>query len=102
MEVLFLSPKLKRWIADLDPSAYSKVLRMIRLLEYWGSELGYPYSKSLGRGLFELRIYGDQPVRIFYVFHQNRAVLLHGCIKKTDRLSRHEIETAWQRKKQLD
>jgi hypothetical protein len=102
MEVIFQNPKLKRWIALLEHSTSVKVVRMIALLEEWGSELGLPYSKSLGRGLFELRIYGDQPVRIFYAFHQNRAVLLHGCIKRSNRFGRYEMETAWQRKNQLD
>ncbi len=94
MEVIFLNVKLKRWIADLEPSAYAKALRMIGLLEQWGPELGLPYSKSLGRGLFELRIYGNQPVRVFYAFHRNRAILLHGCIKKSHRFSQRELEQA--------
>ena len=101
MEVIFQNPKLKRWIALLEHSTSVKVVRMIALLEEWGSELGLPYSKSLGRGLFELRIYGDQPVRIFYVFHRNQAILLHACIKKSHRFSKYEMETARKRMKGL-
>jgi len=39
-----------------------------------------PHSKSLGKGLFELR---GRQVRIFYAFRRDhRAVLLDGMVKK--------------------
>ncbi|MEI7512044.1 MAG: type II toxin-antitoxin system RelE/ParE family toxin [Candidatus Uhrbacteria bacterium] len=102
MKVSFLHTKLESWINELEPAAHAKVVRMIELLKEKGHEIGLPYSKSLRRGLFELRIHGDQPIRIFYTFHRNQAVLLHGCIKKSHRLEKHELERAWQLMRQLD
>ncbi|MBI3627133.1 MAG: type II toxin-antitoxin system RelE/ParE family toxin [Candidatus Sungbacteria bacterium] len=41
--------------------------------------------------LFELRIHGKQEVRIFYTFHRDEAVLLHGFVKKSKRIPKLEV-----------
>lgn len=102
MEVILLNTKLKRWIARFEQRTIAKIEHVIEQLEQYGPELGLPQSKSLGHRLFELRIYGDQPVRIFYAFHHGQAVLLHGCVKKSYRLERRELDVAWRLLKQLD
>lgn len=82
------------FIIRLEKPTGTKVGRHIDLLEQFGNQLRMPYSKSLGNHLFELRIKGQQEVRIFYTFHENKAVLLHGFIKKTQKTPAREIETA--------
>jgi len=56
-----------------------------------------PYSKQILRKLYELRIRGQQEVRIFYCFHQGQAVILHSFIKKTQKTPRKEIKIALNR-----
>lgn len=53
-----------------------------------------PYSKQILTNLFELRIRGQQETRIFYCFHQSRAVVVHIFIKKSQKTPKKEIETA--------
>ncbi len=89
------------FITQLEKPIGTKVARHIDLLKQFGSELRMPYSKSLGNHLFELRIRGQQEVRIFYTFYENRAVLLHGFIKKTQKTPAREIETAMAKVKTL-
>lgn len=72
----------------------AKVFRTIGLLEKYGYELRLPYSRSLGQGLFELRIRGQQEVRIFYAYRKNAAVLIDGFIKKQRKISSRKINKA--------
>ena len=46
-----------------------------------------PDSKSLGKGLFELRTQGRIKVRMLYMFHNNKAYLIHGFVKKAWKIS---------------
>jgi phage-related protein len=72
----------------------SKVQNIIQMLETLNHELRMPYSKSLGKGLFELRITGPRHIRIIYTFHNNQILLLNIFMKKTWAIPRHEIEYA--------
>jgi phage-related protein len=53
-----------------------------------------PHSKHLANGLLELRIRGTREIRIFYCFHKNKAVLLHACVKKTQKTPEKELNAA--------
>lgn len=61
-------------------------------LQERGSQLREPLSKSLGEGLFELRV---QAYRLFFCFRPgNRIVLLHAFRKKSQATPRRELELA--------
>lgn len=102
MEVKIFDSGLGKFIQSLEKSTTAKVLRTIDLLESFGSKLGMPHSKKVAERLFELRVRGNQEVRIFYSFHKNSAVLLSGFLKKSDKTPRKEIEIALQKLKTLD
>lgn len=95
MIVKTFDQKIDDFITSLDKPTYAKVSRTIILLRTFGNELRMPYSKSLGDSLFELRAKGQQEIRIFYTFHQNQAVLLHGFNKKTQKTPKRELEAAF-------
>lgn len=67
----------------------------------FGHTLGLPHSKKVHAKLFELRSRGKQEVRIFYAFHKDAAVLLHGFVKKSRRIPKKEIRTALQKLQHL-
>jgi len=71
------------------------------LLEEFGHKLGMPHSKEVNKNLFELRVRGVQEVRILYGFHKNSIVLLHGFIKKSQKIPKREIFTAQQKLRTL-
>ena len=102
MEVYFFHEDLEKFISSLEELTIAKAVRVIMLLERFGSNLGMPQSKALAGGIFELRIRGIQEVRIFYAFHKRTAVLLYGYIKKTEKTPVREIRTAMKRKTLLD
>ena len=94
MDSFFNDQNLEDFIDSLERDTYSKTLRTIDLLREFEYRLRMPYSKSLGNNLFELRTKGQQETRIFYTFHQNQVVLLHGFVKKTQKTPSREIKTA--------
>jgi len=99
MNARLLDTELETFIHSLESGTIAKVLRVIELLEMFGNRLGMPHSKSVGYGLFELRIRGIQEVRIFYAFTGGEAVLLHGYVKKSRRAPLKELQTARRKRK---
>lgn len=91
---IYIHPKVEDFVSDLSRETKAKTLRTIDLLEEFGHTLDMPHSKKVEDKLFELRVRGKREVRIFYAFKNRSAVLLHGFIKKSEKLPRREIETA--------
>ena len=89
-----LDNSVEKFIASLEKATIAKVLRTIDLLEKFGHQLGLPHSKKIRGNIFELRIRGQQEVRIFYTFQKKEAVLLHGFIKKSQKIPKQEINQA--------
>lgn len=94
MEVIFFDNNVETFITKLEKSTIAKVLRTIDLLEHFGNHLGMPHSKNIDRSLFELRIRGQQEIRLIYAFYNNKAVILHGFIKKSQKIPQKEIIVA--------
>ncbi len=100
MEVIY-TPKIEKFVKKLNIVLAYRTNRCITLLESCGELLEMPISKPLGKGLFELRIAGDNHVRIFYCFHKNKAYLLHAIMKKQQALPKKDIEIARKVMKQI-
>ena len=94
--------KLGKFIASLEKSTGPKVVRSIELLEEFGPELGMPHSRKVRDNIFELRIRGIQEVRIFYTFHKDSIILLHGFVKKSQKTPKKELDLALRRAKTID
>ncbi len=97
MNVIFFNPTIKDFLRSLKGHSKSKSSKYIDLLNRFGNNLGMPYSKKISYNLFELRIRGQQEIRIFYCFHQNQAVIVHAFVKKSQKTPRKEIQTALRR-----
>jgi len=97
MKIEIFNDSVEKFIQSLEKNTIARVIHTIELLEKFGNELGMPHSKMVSRGIFELRINGGQNVRIFYAFSKNKAILLHGFIKKTSKIPKKEIDTVIKR-----
>lgn len=93
MEVLQV-PQAAEFIDELPPPLQARVRRTINLLETHGHALRMPSPRPVAQGLYELRILGKVHVRLFYFFHKNRAIILHGILKKQNKLSVKDIAYA--------
>lgn len=79
-----------------DEKMRAKVARTVDALREFGTDLREPYSKPLSDGIFELRMkVGSNISRVLYFFVvDNKIVLTHGFIKKTQKTPRAEIDRA--------
>jgi len=53
-----------------------------------------PDSKSLGKGLFELRTHGKIKVRVLYIFHKDKIYIIHAFIKKAWKINTRDVDYA--------
>ena len=97
MKIEIFNDSVEKFIRSLEKDTIARVIHTIELLEKFGNKLGLPHSKMVSRGIFELRIHSSQNVRIFYAFSKNKAILLHGFIKKTSKIPKKEIDIATRR-----
>ncbi len=102
MDTRVFDESLKKFIFGLQKPTIAKVLRTINLLEKFGQKLGLPHAKKISAHLFELRIFGKQEVRIFYSFHKSQILLLHGFVKKSQKIPPKEIKITLRKLKTLD
>ncbi|MBT3249493.1 MAG: type II toxin-antitoxin system RelE/ParE family toxin [Candidatus Pacebacteria bacterium] len=93
MEII-VSLSVEDFIDKLQPKTIAKVLRTTDLLEKFGYQLSMPHSRKIKDNLFELRVRGKQEVRIFYCFSSGKIILIHGFIKKKQKISNREIRKA--------
>ena len=94
MEVKIVDDSVERFLMSLEKETLAKTLRMIDLLEVFGRDLAMPHAKVVKGGMFELRIRGKQEVRLFYIFHKNAVIVLHGFIKKGQKIPPRELRIA--------
>jgi len=87
---------VKQFIDSLDYNMRAKALGSIEILSKFGNKLREPYSKSMGKGLYELRIrFAGDIARIFYFFIvNNRIILTNGFTKKTQKTPQNDLSLA--------
>jgi phage-related protein len=87
------------FIEALPVDDRASVRARITFLAEIGNRAREPLSKSLGSGLFELRV---KACRIFYCFKPGGViVLLHGFMKKSQKTPRREMEIAQKRMEEV-
>lgn len=86
-----------------DRAVWSKSGRSFDAMRKYGPDLGMPYSRYLGGGLYELRIRAKNEVRIFYCVanKEKTIILLHAFKKRTQKIPLKELEIARRRQKEL-
>lgn len=94
MEIQFINSRAEEFINSLERPLRNRVRKNLKLLEFLGYDLKMPFSKSLGDGLFELRIVGMTHIRLIYAYRYDQIWILHIFIKKTNKIQPKEIEYA--------
>ena len=90
------------WIMSLDKEQRKTIGEDLKTVEF-GWPLGMPLVRSLGRGLWEVRIsLRENIARIIFKMVSHKMVLLHGFIKKTQKTPTQDLELALRRAKSLE
>jgi putative addiction module killer protein len=89
---------IEKWLDALTREQLKSVAKEIKMLEEVGSELKLPHSRSLGKGLFELRErrYG---YRVYYCFQNECVIVLLAAGDKKSQ--KNDIKIARERMLQL-
>ena len=78
-------------------------LHITDMMEEFGPSLGEPYTKSLSKGLFEIRSKGKEGIgRSFFCVVKNKEIIiLHSFIKKSQKIPKKEMKKARKRLKEV-
>lgn len=102
-EIEYYSDRVQRWVDDMPVGMKAYYARITERLIKFGPNLGMPFTRTIEKNLFELRIKAKEGIsRIFYcTIKQGKIVMLHGFIKKDRKTPKKELKTAKQRKKEV-
>jgi len=94
----FNEPVLQSILA-LPESLAARYLQLTDLMRVEGANLGMPYTKAMGNGLFELRLQGKNCIgRVMYCTLINQQIImLHSFVKKTQKTPKHDLNIAIER-----
>ena len=95
----YYNPTIEQAILRLPSGILARYLRLTDLMIEFGPNLGMPHTRAMGEGLFELRIRGQEGIaRVFYgTVVQQRIVMLHIFIKKSQKTPKRELDIARRR-----
>lgn len=87
---------VREFIEALNIKERAKVARTIDLLEEFGINLGMPHAEHVEGELWELRArLSSNRYRIIYFLDTGQAfIMLHGFVKKTQKIPKSEIKIA--------
>lgn len=93
---------VREWLKELDQVDRRIVGQDIATAEF-GWPVGMPVCRSLGRSLYEIRsdLASRRIARVIFCIAEQRMVLLHGFIKKTQKTPKADLELAFKRKKEV-
>lgn len=91
--------EIEGWPAGINASFTRIAEQMVES----GPNLGLPYTRAFGEGLFEIRAKGVEGIgrAFFCALMGRRIVILHGFIKKTQQTPAKELKTARKRLKEV-
>lgn len=97
--IAFYSEAVQNEILDWPHGIKASFIRTAEMMTEHGLTIGMPYIKPMGNGLFEIRARGLEGIgrALFCTLVNQRIVILHGFIKKTQQTPASEIKTARKR-----
>jgi phage-related protein len=88
---------VRDWLKGLSKSEKKKIGEDIKTVQY-GWPVGMPVVKNVEKGLWEIRSSLERgEARILVAVKDNRVILLHGFLKKTQKISAKDLEIARRR-----
>jgi phage-related protein len=102
-QLQFFNPKVQATIGAWPSGISASFVRIAEQMVVSGPNLGMPYTRPFGDGLFEIRAKGAEGIgRAFFCCIVGRQiVILHGFVKKTQATPAKELKIARQRLKEI-
>jgi len=97
--ITYYDSYLQEEILAMPPGFLGRYLRYADRMEIYGPDLGMPHTRSMGEGIFELRLKSIEGIaRVFYCTIVGQKIVF---IKKTDKTPPRELEKARRRMKEF-
>lgn len=102
-EVEFYNTDVYDGFMQWPESIKARLIKIVEMIKQFGANLGMPHTRTIGDGLFEIRAKGKEGVgRAFFCYIKNqKIVILHGFVKKTEKTPRKELKLAKLRMKEV-
>jgi len=93
---------VRDWLKDLSRQDKKIIGGDVKTVQY-GWPMGMPVVRKLSTGLWEIRSRLDKRIaRIIFTVSDDKMVLLHGFIKKSQKTPKEDMELAVKRKARLE
>ncbi len=102
-EILYYDEDLQQQILKLPAPLVARYVVLTERMQEYGANLGMPHTKAMSDGLFELRLKANKNIaRVFYCTLINqRIVMLHSFVKKTQKTPQKELNIAKKRLQEI-
>lgn len=102
-KVTFYSTRVEAEIGALPAGFVARFMRYAERMETYGPNLGMPHTRSMGDGLFELRLKAAEGIAriLFCTVVERQIVVLHQFVKKSEKTPKRELQVAWNRMKEI-
>jgi phage-related protein len=90
------------WLRTLSPEDRRAIGTDLATVQ-WGWPIGMPLCRPLGQGLWEVRsaLPSRRIARLLFFVHGDRIGVVHGFIKKTQKIPADDLELARRRMKEM-
>ena len=101
--ITYYSESVHLEILALPAGFLARYLRYTDRMEVYGPDLGMPYTRAMGEGLFEVRLKAPEEIaRVLYCTASGKKiVMLHYFIKKTEKTPSRELAITRRRLKEV-
>jgi phage-related protein len=94
---------VRDWLMDLSAEDRRMIGYDFATIEF-GWPVGMPLCRPLGEGLWEVRSHltHGKIARVVFCIAHGRMILLHGFVKKTQKMPKTDLDTARKRQKEVE
>lgn len=93
---------VREWLKSMTREDRRAIGEDIKTAQF-GWPIGMPLIRKLEKDLWEVRTHLEDGIaRMIFTVRNNRMILLHGFIKKSQQIPKNELETAKKRLKRLE
>lgn len=102
-KITYYNNELEEAILELPDSLLARYIKLTERMIIYGADLGMPHTESLGKGLFELRLKGQEGIaRVFYCTMIGKEIhMLHCFVKKTQKTPSKDLKLARKRMQEV-
>lgn len=98
-EILYYNEDVQEALNDWPVGIRAFYARVTERMITFGPNLGMPFTRSMGKGLFEIRARGKEGIgrAFFCTIVDQRIIILHAFVKKSQKTPKKELDIARRR-----